>query len=43
MLPVLEWLMPGETIHLLRRPAADIRLPGLGLSSDHSLRGGDSV
>lgn len=34
MLPVLEWLMPGETIHLLRRPAADIRLPGLGLSSE---------
>lgn len=34
MLPVLERLMPGEEIHLLRRPGADIRLPGLGLSSD---------
>lgn len=34
MLPVLERLMPDETIHLLRRPAADIRLPGLGLPSE---------
>lgn len=34
MIPVLERLAPGEEIHLLRRPAADIRLPGLGLSSD---------
>ena len=34
MLPVLERLMPGEAIHLLRRPAADIRVPGLGLPSE---------
>lgn len=34
MLPVLERLMPGETIHLLRRPAADIRVPGLGMPSE---------
>ncbi len=34
MLPALARLMPDEEIHLLRRPAADIRLPGLGLSSE---------
>jgi long-chain acyl-CoA synthetase len=34
MVPVLERLMPGERIHLLRRPAADIRLPGLGMTSE---------
>ncbi len=34
MVPALARLIPGEEIRLLRRPAADIRLPGLGLSSE---------
>jgi len=36
MVPALARLMPGEEIRLLRRPTADIRLPGLGLSPEDS-------
>ena len=41
LMPALARQMPGEEIRLLRRPTADIRLPGLGLSVDdrRSLQG----